>query len=194
MTSRLSRKVAAVVEAGSWEGSAASAFAVAWNADSRAGAQLAQAWNQIGTIAGNLAANLATLENALEQAADEVEKQGVYINPADGEPVAGADANGAGCPDARVLASRVKLANEYTKYRASILSEASVAKADAALALGTIAQEILPSQADWGMSRTAWTRCAACGQSPLRTGSSWRKSSATRPRRRIPRKMPRSKS
>lgn len=146
----LSRKVAAVVDAGSWEGSAANAFRSAWDADSKAAAQLAQAWNQIGTIAGNLAADLATLENALEQAADEVEKQGVYVNPANGEAVAGADATGSTCPDAKVLAAHAKLANEYEKYRASILSEASVARADAALRLGTITQEILPSQADWG--------------------------------------------
>ena len=146
----LSRKVAAVVDAGSWEGAAASAFTGAWDADSRAGAQLAQAWNQIGTIAGNLAADLATLENALEQAADEVEKQGVLVNPANGEPVAGADAIGNACPDAQVLASRVKLSNSYAKYRASILSEASVARAEAALALSAITEEILPSQADWG--------------------------------------------
>ncbi|MGH3165728.1 MAG: hypothetical protein ACRDN0_07515 [Trebonia sp.] len=146
----LSRKVAAVVEAGSWEGSAASAFSTAWNADSRAGAQVAQAWTQIGTIAGNLAANLATLENALEQAADQVEKQGVYVNPANGEAVAGANATGASCPDAQVMASRTKLVNSYESYRASILSDASVAKAEAALALGNITQEILPSPADWG--------------------------------------------
>jgi hypothetical protein len=146
----LSRKVAAVVEAGSWEGTAASAFSKAWNTDSRAGVQLAQAWNEIGTIAGDLAANLATLENTLEQDADQLEKQGVYINPKNGAAVAGADATGAACPDAQTLASHTKLANQYMSIRASILSQASVLKAEAALSLGTITQEILPSQADWG--------------------------------------------
>jgi uncharacterized protein YukE len=146
----LSRKVASVVAAGSWQGSAASAFSSAWNADSRAGDQLAQAWNEIGSITGDLAANLATLESDLEQAAHNLEKQDVYVNPANGAAVAGSNASGTACPDAKTLAANTKLASQYMTYRTSVLNQASVLKAEAALSLGTITQEILPSQADWG--------------------------------------------
>jgi uncharacterized protein YukE len=146
----LSSQVSQIVRAGGWQGSAASAFTGAWDKDSIAGRQLASAWVEIGTIAGNLAADLAMLENALEQAAYQLEEQGVAVDPADGTAQPGIMANGLACPSPQVAAANAKLAGPYTTYRAKILAEASAARAEAALSLNAITESLLPAQKDWG--------------------------------------------
>jgi hypothetical protein len=146
----LSQQVSEVVSAGGWSGAAANAFTAAWDRDSTAGAQLAGAWQQIGAIAGNLAAVLASLESALEQAAYQLEKQGVAIDPATGAALPGTTANGLACPSPQVAAANAALAAPYSTYRTQILDQASVARAEAALALDAITESMLPSQPDYG--------------------------------------------
>jgi uncharacterized protein YukE len=146
----LSGQVSAIVGAGNWSGSAASAFTRAWNQDSTAGSQLANGWNQIGAIAGNLAAGLASLEHALEQAAGQLEQQGVAVSKADGTALPDTAANGRACPSPQVAVANAQLAASYMTYRAQILGQASAARAQAALSLNAIAESMLPGQADWG--------------------------------------------
>jgi hypothetical protein len=146
----LSQQVAQVVGAGGWSGSAAGAFTSAWDSDSTAGAQLAGAWTQIGTIAANLAADLASLENALEEAAYQLEQQGVAVDPADGTALPDTTANGLACPSPQVAANNASLASQYTAYRTQILAQASAVRAQAALSLNAITESLLPAQKDWG--------------------------------------------
>ena len=146
----LSRQVAQVASDGGWRGAAASAFTAAWDKDSAAGAQLAQAWEKIGAIADSLALNLATLENALEAAADQLEKQGIPVDPANGTPLPDSLITGSADPAPQALAGRAKLASAYATYRAQILGQASVARAVAATDLDAITESLLPPEADWG--------------------------------------------
>jgi uncharacterized protein YukE len=146
----LSGQVSKVVGAGGWSGSAASAFTTAWDQDSAAGAQLAGAWKQIGGIANNLATNLISLETALEQAASQLEAQGVYVNPADGTADANVTAGGLACPSPQVAAANAKLVGPYMAYRAQVMAAASGVRAQAALALNQITGGMLPSQPDYG--------------------------------------------
>ena len=76
----LEKEVGSLAAAGSWRGKAANAFAARWDADSRAGKQLAGAWAAIGKVIGELAACLAGLESKLEEAAYQLEKQGVAVD------------------------------------------------------------------------------------------------------------------
>jgi len=138
----LTGQVSQVVGAGGWHGSAAGAFSSAWDQDSAAGAQLAGAWEQIGSIAGNLAVNLASLENALEGTAAQAEAAGVAIDKTDGAAT-GSTVNGLACPSPQLV-------SQYMTYRAKVLAEASVARAEAALALNQVAGSLLPSQPDFG--------------------------------------------
>jgi uncharacterized protein YukE len=138
----LSGQVSQVAGAGGWQGSAAGAFSSAWDQDSSAGAQLAGAWEQIGSVAGDLAVNLASLENALEGAASQVEAAGVAVDITDGA-AAGGTAGGLACPSPQLV-------SQYMTYRAKILAEASVARAEAALALNQVTGSLLPSQPDLG--------------------------------------------
>jgi uncharacterized protein YukE len=139
----LTGQVSQMVGAGGWQGSAAGAFSRAWDQDSSAGAQLADAWDQIGSIAGNLAANLASLENALEGAAAQAEAQGLAIDIADGSALPGSTGNGLACPSPQLVSL-------YITYRTKVLAQASVARAEAALALDQITGCLLPSQPDVG--------------------------------------------
>jgi len=139
----LTGQVSQVVGAGGWQGSAAGAFSTAWDQDASAGAQLAGAWNQIGSIAANLATNLASLENALEGAAAQVEAAGGAINTADGSVLPNGAGNVAACPSPQLI-------SQYTTYRTEILAQASVARAQAALALDQLTGGLLPSQPDVG--------------------------------------------
>jgi uncharacterized protein YukE len=139
----LTGQVSQVVGAAGWDGSAASAFSSAWDQDSSAGAQLATAWDQIGSIAGNLAANLASLENALEGAAAQVEAAGGTIDIADGSALPNGTGNGVACPSPQLI-------SQYMSYRTKILAQASVARANAALALDQLTGGLLPSQPDVG--------------------------------------------
>jgi uncharacterized protein YukE len=146
----LSRHVSEVVSAGGWHGAAADAFSSAWDEDSTAGGQLAEAWQRIGAIAEGLAVNLATLENALEEVAYQVEKHGVAIELANGAALPGTTASALACQSPQAAANIAKLASDYMTYRARILAAASGVRAQAGLSLGAITEALLPSQKDWG--------------------------------------------
>jgi uncharacterized protein YukE len=139
----LSGQVSQVVGAADWNGSAASAFSSAWDQDSTAGAQLAGVWDQIGSIAGNLAINLASLENALEGAAAQVEAAGGMIDTADGAALSQTSLTATACLSPQLI-------SQYITYRTKILAHASVARAEAALALDQLTGALLPSQPDVG--------------------------------------------
>lgn len=85
VTKALNGKVSAVVNAAGWQGSAASSFTSAWEKDSTAATALAVAVSGCGNIVNTLAVNLASIESALEQAADKAKAHGVPIG-ANGEP------------------------------------------------------------------------------------------------------------
>jgi hypothetical protein len=138
-----------MVSGGSWTGKAADAFTTAWDKDSTAGTQLAEAWTKIGSIAQELAEELASLESELEGAAYQLEKQGVPVDPATGKAEAG-KSTVAGPVTQQTAAARSKLASEYMTYRAKILNQATQARMHATNALYTITEELLPPQFDAG--------------------------------------------
>jgi uncharacterized protein YukE len=97
----LTQEVSSVVGDAGWKGAAASTFSGAWDRDATAGGQLAQAWEEIGQIAATLAYNLAALESALEEAAIQVEQQGLPVDTRTGLPMPGTIAGGGACPAPR---------------------------------------------------------------------------------------------
>lgn len=145
----LSHRVSSMTGDGGWTGQAADAFTGAWDKDSKAGTQLADAWTKIGSIAGRLAEELASLESSLEQAADQLEKQGIPVNPATGIPKPDTTMSGNASPSPHSLAARTKLASQYMTYRAKILNQAEQARTHATYALYTVTENLLP-QFDWG--------------------------------------------
>lgn len=146
----LSRQVSSMAGAGGWTGKASDAFTAAWDKDSKAGLQLAEAWTKIGSIAGQLAGELASLENALEEAADQLERQGIPVNAATGLPEPDTTMSGNASPSPQTLATRTKLASQYVSYRAKILNQAEQARTHATYALYSVTEELLPNQFDWG--------------------------------------------
>lgn len=81
----LDGKVRQVVGAAGWQGSAASAFAVAWDHDAAGASALATVTSSTGNIVNWLAVTLSKIESALEQAADQASGHGVPVGP-DGQP------------------------------------------------------------------------------------------------------------
>jgi uncharacterized protein YukE len=79
----LDNRVTRIVGDASWTGSAASAFTKAWERDSTGATALGLVISQTGDVVDQLAVDLAKIENALEQAADQTTKAGVPIG-ADG--------------------------------------------------------------------------------------------------------------
>lgn len=148
----LSRQVSDVTGAAGWRGAAADAFTTAWDKDSAAGAQLAAAWTQIGSIAATLAASLAALEHDLEEAAWQLEKQGIPVDAATGIAQPDVTAAGNACPAPQTMAARGQLASNYMTYRGTILSQASAARARAARSLQTVTEKMLPPGTDWGQA------------------------------------------
>lgn len=146
----LAHQVSSVVGGGGWTGKAADAFTSAWDKDSKAGAQLADAWVKIGEIAINLAGSLAALESALEETASQLEKQGIPVDPATGLPRPDTTMSGNASPSPQTLGARNKLASEYTDYRAEILKQANAARAHATYELYTVTSNVLPPGTDWG--------------------------------------------
>ena len=149
----LTRQVDTIAHDGGWRGAAASAFSSAWDADSAAGRQLAGVWDRIGGIVDDLAVELAGLENALEQAAGGLERQGVAVDPG-GSPVPEVTAAGLTGPAAQVVATRAELSVEYADFRVQTLDQARAARAAAAAELQTVTEQLLPARGgksrDWG--------------------------------------------
>ena len=146
----LTQEVSSVVGDAGWTGAAASAFSSAWDRDATAGGQLAQAWEEIGQIAATLAYNLAALESALEEAAIQVEQQGLPVDTSTGLPMPGTIAGGAACPSPQVAAAQEQLAGQYMAYRAGILQEAAGARNQALSSLYAVTTQLLPNPFDYG--------------------------------------------
>jgi hypothetical protein len=70
-----------VVGAAGWTGTAASAFTVAWERDSKTAQAVGLAADQVAGIVGWLAVRLSQIEAGLEQAADDASAHGVAIGP-----------------------------------------------------------------------------------------------------------------
>jgi len=146
----LTQEVSSVVGDTGWTGSAASAFSAAWDRDATAGGQLAQAWEEIGQIAATLAYNLAALESALEEAAIQVEQQGLPVDTSTGLPMPGTIAGGGACPSPQAAAAQEQLAGQYMAYRAGILQEATGARNRALSGLYAVTAQMLPNPFDYG--------------------------------------------
>lgn len=143
----LTSQVDRVVGDAGWSGSASSSFSTAWGKDSKAGSQVADVWRKIGSIVDDLAQRLASLENQLEQAAYQIEKQGIKINPADGT-IMPAEA----CLTPQATAKDAQLATAYNTVRGEILSQAETARASAASELSELTLSMLPGGTDWGLA------------------------------------------
>ena len=150
----LSRVVGQVAAAGSWRGRAADSFISRWDTDSRAGRQLASAWTSIGKVIGELAAVLASLESRLEEAADQLERQGIAVDQSDGTPLPDVVPGGHANVAPQRMAADAHLAAEYSGYRAQVLNAAQTAREAAAAQLGRIAGELIPAGRDWGQLST----------------------------------------
>ncbi len=146
----LTQEVSSVVGDAGWSGAAASAFSSAWDRDATAGAQLAQAWEEIGQIAATLAYNLAALESALEEAAIQVEQAGLPVDTSTGLPMPGTIAGGGACPSPQVAAAQEQLAGQYMAYRAGILQDATGARSRALNGLHSVTTRLLPGPFDDG--------------------------------------------
>jgi hypothetical protein len=81
----LDKNVSGVVGTAGWRGEAASAFTTSWDRDATAARALGVLIDQEGDVTGELAYNLATIERALEAAAQQVQQAGVPVGP-DGQP------------------------------------------------------------------------------------------------------------
>lgn len=149
----LTRQVAKITSGGGWKGAAASAFSSAWDKDAQAGSELATAWRRIGGIVDDLAAELAGLESALEEAAREVEAQGVGIDPVTGTVAAEIAATPTTPAEVQAAANKARLMEEYASFRQATLDRATVARAAAAGALQAVTEAMLPSKSrDWGQA------------------------------------------
>jgi uncharacterized protein YukE len=146
----LSNAVGKVVTAGSWQGKTADSFSSRWDTDSRAGNQLAEAWTEIGKVIGELAAYLAGLENKLEGAAYQLEKQGVAVDQSDGAVLPDVTPGGHSNVAPQRMATAAKLASEYASSRSQILDAAQTARTTTAAQLTQIAGQLVPNAKDWG--------------------------------------------
>ena len=81
----LDKKVSQIVGDAGWKGSAAAAFSKAWQHDATGATALAVMISAAGDIVNTLAVNLASIESALEAAADTTTAHGVPIG-ASGQP------------------------------------------------------------------------------------------------------------
>jgi uncharacterized protein YukE len=136
----LDKQVATIVSAGGWQGQAASAFTKAWQVDAVGATALGVVISSTAKVCGQLASNLATIENALEGAAAQVEAHGVLIGPG-GEPA----------PEP-LTASAESWRQAYISFRNECLSDAMQARNNAATALTTVYGQIAPPPAAGGGS------------------------------------------
>jgi hypothetical protein len=129
----LDKKVSQVVGSAGWQGSAASAFSTSWDRDATASRALGVALDEEGDIVGQLALNLATIEHALESAAQKVEQEGVPVG-AGGQP-----------PAARLAdATKQQWAQAYQTFWEQCMQAARQARQQAASALDGLYAQIDP--------------------------------------------------
>ena len=81
----LDKNVSEVAGAAGWQGRSASAFSASWDRDATAARALGMVIGHEAGIVGQLSLSLATIEHALESAAQTVEQHGVQVGP-DGQP------------------------------------------------------------------------------------------------------------
>jgi uncharacterized protein YukE len=140
VTGALNSKVSQIVSAAGWQGSAASSFTRAWGHDSAGATALAVAISACGDIVNTLAVNLARIESALEQAADEASAHGVPVG-SNGEP------------------PQVCLANpteeswrvSYQGFWSDCMLTAAQARAEAVGGLQSLYAQIAPGSGDSGL-------------------------------------------
>jgi uncharacterized protein YukE len=136
----LDKSVATVTKDAGWSGDAAGAFSAAWESDSIGATALSAVFEQIGETVDTLAVNLANIERALEDAADEFGAQGVTVG-ADGTPPTVPDG-----PYATGSAG-AKLQTDVNGYAAAYnlaMGEALQARDQAASALQGLYSQIAP--------------------------------------------------
>lgn len=138
VTDILDHSVGALAHDAGWHGDASAAFQEAWTTDSLAAEALATVVSSAGDVVDALAFQLATVEAALEKAADEARTQGVLIG-ADGAVAAGPVAGTAGDTGARD-----RTATSYTSFRTECLQVAQQARVDAATRMESIYSQIAP--------------------------------------------------
>jgi uncharacterized protein YukE len=146
----LTNAVRGLITAGSWHGTAAEAFTSRWDADSRAGQQLADAWAAIGKIIGELAVSLADLESRLKEAACQLERQGIAVDQSTGVPLPDVTAGMKSNIAPERIGVTARLAADYSGYRDEILNAARTAREATAVRLAQIAEQLIPVGRDWG--------------------------------------------
>ncbi|WP_329583047.1 hypothetical protein OG500_23095 [Kitasatospora sp. NBC_01250] len=145
----LDTSVTKVAHDAGWTGSAASAFQQAWGTDSMAAKALESVISSAGDVIDTLAVNLASIESALEDGADQARKAGVAIG-ADGKPPAAAPTVGPPTPaeaagtGAGAGTASEAVAGEYATLWAQSMQLAEDARVDAAGQLQQIYQQIAP--------------------------------------------------
>ncbi|HEX4725115.1 MAG TPA: hypothetical protein VH333_21565 [Pseudonocardiaceae bacterium] len=132
----LDNRVQRIVGDASWTGTASSAFTKAWERDSSGATALGLVISQTGDIVNGLAVNLANIESALEQAADQTTKAGVPIG-ADGQPPQECFAD----------ANKESWRASYQTFWNDCMLEASQARTQAAGELQTVYGQIAPPAA-----------------------------------------------
>ncbi len=137
----LDNRVTRIVADASWTGTAASAFTKAWERDSAGATALGLVISQTGDVVDQLAVDLAKIENALEQAADQTTKAGVPI---------GADGRGPQVclADPNKESWRVAYQNLWN----NCMLEASTARTQAAAELQKVYAQIAPPSGDKGLA------------------------------------------
>lgn len=132
-----------------WTGSAAEAFETAWDTDSAALIAFSTALEQIGDVVNGLAVELAALEQAIEDAADEFRAAGVPV-PENGTPptVSVSGSVTAGSAQAQQVAN----ANGYAAAYNLAMGDALEARNQASAQLQAIYAQITPQPSKAGSS------------------------------------------
>ncbi|MFE9422846.1 hypothetical protein ACFYNO_07785 [Kitasatospora sp. NPDC006697] len=132
VTSFLNGSVNKVAHDAGWSGSAASSFEEAWETDAMASQALEGAIGSAADIIDTLAVNLAAIESALEDAADQAKKAGLPVGE-DGKP-----------PTGPVPGTAQQMAGDYSTFWTESLQLADQARTDAAGQLQQVYQQIAP--------------------------------------------------
>lgn len=147
VASTLGSRVSQIVGAARWQGSAAAAFAKAWDRDSAGASALALTVSAAGNVVNQLAVNLSRIENALEQAADETAAHGVPIG-----------ADGQGPQVCYANAAKESWRSSYESFWNQCMLAASRARSNAAGALQQLYGEVGPrASGDKGLGRGDYT-------------------------------------
>ena len=131
----LDKNVSEVAGAAGWQGRSASAFCASWDRDATAARALGLVIGDEAGIVGQLSLSLATIEHALESAAQTAEQHGVQVGP-DGQPPQSCFADPA----------RQRWAQAYQVFWEQCRQAARQARHQAASALDGLYTQISPDQ------------------------------------------------